>query len=210
MGKLIEQLAPEFGFTIHARLDVGYDPNSLKGSDVAIEFSTPDSALANIETLAGLGIPMVVGTTGWLEHLDRARAAVEKGGAGLVWAPNFSIGVNVFLRAVQETARLLANEPAYGAWAWEIHHNTKKDAQSGTLLALVNEMKSAGYQRPIDISSNRAGTHPGTHEIGFDSAADTITLRHTARNREGFARGALRAAQWIPGKKGVFEFKEIL
>jgi 4-hydroxy-tetrahydrodipicolinate reductase len=210
MGKLIEQLAPEYGFTVHACVDVGYNQDSLKGSDVAIEFSTPHTALANIESLAALGIPTVVGTTGWLEHLDRARTAVERGGAGLVWAANFSIGVNVFLRAVHEVARLLANEPAYGAWAWEIHHNTKKDAPSGTLLALVNEMKAAGYQRNIDISSNRAGAHPGTHEIGFDSAADTITLRHTARSREGFARGALKAAQWIPGKKGVFEFKEIL
>jgi len=210
MGKLIEQLAPEYGFTIHARLDVGYNPDLLKGSDVAIEFSTPHSALGNIEALAALGIPTVVGTTGWLEHMDHVRAAVGKGGAGLVWAANFSIGVNVFLRAVRETARLLANEPAYGAWAWEIHHNTKKDAPSGTLLALVNEMKAAGYQRNIDTSSNRAGAHPGTHEIGFDSTADTITLRHTARSREGFARGALKAAQWIPGKKGVFEFKEIL
>jgi 4-hydroxy-tetrahydrodipicolinate reductase len=152
----------------------------------------------------------VVGTTGWLEHMDRVRTAVAKGGAGLVWGGNFSIGANVFLRAVHETARLLANEPAYGAWAWEIHHNTKKDPRSGTLLALVKEMKAAGYERNIDISSNRAGAHPGTHEIGFDSAADTITLRHTARSREGFARGALKAAQWIPGKKGVFEFKEIL
>jgi 4-hydroxy-tetrahydrodipicolinate reductase len=210
MGRLIEQLAPEYGFTVHARLDVDYNPELLKAVDVAIEFSTPHAALGNIETLAALGIPTVVGTTGWLEHLDRVRAAVERGGAGLVWAANFSIGVNVFLRAVHETARLLASEPAYGAWAWEIHHSTKKDATSGTLLALVSEMKSAGYARNIDTSSNRAGTHPGTHEIGFDSAADTITLRHTARSREGFARGALKAAQWIPGKKGVFEFKEIL
>ena len=210
MGRLIEQLAPEYGFTIHARLDLGDSPDLLRGSDVAIEFSTPSAALGNIETLAGLGIPTVVGTTGWLEHMDRVRAAVERGGTGLVWSPNFSIGVNVFLRAVQETARLLAHEPAYGAWAWEIHHSTKKDAPSGTLLALVNEIKSAGYDRPVDISSSRAGTHPGTHEIGFDSAADTITLRHTARSREGFARGALKAARWIPGKKGVFEFKEIL
>ena len=210
MGKLIEQLAPEYGFTIHARVDVGYNPDLLKGSDVAIEFSTPHAALGNIEALAALGIPTVVGTTGWLEQMDRVRTAVDKGGAGLVWAANFSIGVNVFLRAVHEAARLLANEPAYGAWAWEIHHSTKKDAPSGTLLALVNEMKAAGYQRNIDTSSNRAGSHPGTHEIGFDSAADTITLRHTARSREGFARGALKAAQWIPGKKGVFEFKEIL
>ena len=210
MGKLIEQLAPEYGFTVHARVDVGYNPELLSGADVAIEFSTPQAALGNIEALAALGIPAVVGTTGWLEEMDRVRTVVDRGGAGLVWAANFSIGVNVFLRAVHETARLLASEPAYGAWAWEIHHSTKKDAPSGTLLTLVNEMKAAGYQRNIDVSSNRAGTHPGTHEIGFDSAADTITLHHTARSREGFARGALKAAQWIPGKKGVFEFKEIL
>jgi 4-hydroxy-tetrahydrodipicolinate reductase len=142
--------------------------------------------------------------------MDRARAAVERHGTALVWSPNFSIGVNVFLRVVKEAARLLSNEAQYGAWAWEIHHHTKKDAPSGTLVALVKEMKAAGYGRAIDTSSSRAGAHPGTHEIGFDSAADTITLRHTARSREGFARGALKAAQWIPGKKGVFEFKDVM
>jgi 4-hydroxy-tetrahydrodipicolinate reductase len=118
--------------------------------------------------------------------------------------------MNVFSRLVTEAARLLANEAEYGAWAWEIHHATKKDAPSGTLLKLVDEMKSAGYKRPIDAGSNRAGAHPGTHEIGFDSAADTITLRHAARSREGFARGALKAAQWIAGKKGFYEFSDIL
>jgi 4-hydroxy-tetrahydrodipicolinate reductase len=111
---------------------------------------------------------------------------------------------------VSEAARLLADEPAYGAWAWEIHHSAKKDAPSGTLLKLVEGMRGAGYERGIDVSSNRAGAHPGTHEIGFDSAADTITLRHTARSREGFARGALKAAQWVVGKRGVFEFSEVL
>jgi 4-hydroxy-tetrahydrodipicolinate reductase len=116
----------------------------------------------------------------------------------------------VFARLVAEAARLLADEPDYGAWAWEIHHATKKDAPSGTLLKLVAEMKKAGYTLPVDTASNRAGRHPGTHEIGFDSAADTITLRHTARTREGFARGALRAAQWIAGKKGTYEFSEVL
>jgi 4-hydroxy-tetrahydrodipicolinate reductase len=114
---------------------------------------------------------------------------------------------------VSEAAHLLANEPDYAAWAWEIHHSAKKDAQSGTLLKLVDDMKRAGYKRAIDASSNRAGAHPGTHEIGFDSAADTITLRHTARNRDGFARGALKAARWIvdhPDQRGVFEFGDIL
>jgi 4-hydroxy-tetrahydrodipicolinate reductase len=210
MGRMIEALAPEYGFEIHARIDVNDDMAAAKGADVAIEFSTPDAAVGNVEGLAALGVATVVGTTGWLAEMGRVRAAVEAGGTGLVWSPNFSIGVNVFSRLVREAAALLADEPQYGAWAWEIHHATKKDAQSGTLIKLVNDMKSAGFERPIDISSNRAGAHPGTHEIGFDSAADTITLRHSARSREGFARGALKAAQWIPGKKGVFEFSDIL
>jgi 4-hydroxy-tetrahydrodipicolinate reductase len=210
MGRMIEALAPEYGFSIHTRIDVNDDLQAAKGSDAAIEFSTPGAAVANIETLAAMGVPVVVGSTGWLSELDRVRAAVESHGSALVWSPNFSIGVNVFSRLVKEAAKLLADEPQYGAWAWEIHHHTKKDAPSGTMIKLVNDMKGAGYPRPIDVSSNRAGAHPGTHEVGFDSAADTITLRHAARSREGFARGALKAAQWIPGKKGVFEFSDIL
>lgn len=210
MGKLIEQLAPEYGFAVHARVDVNDDFRQAAGADVAVEFTIPGAVPANVETLAALGIPVVVGTTGWLDEMARVRAAVERHKTGLVWSPNFSIGVNVFFRVVREAARLLEREPQYGAWAWEIHHQTKKDAPSGTLLKLVEEMKSAGYSRRVDTGSNRAGANPGTHEIGFDSTADTITLRHSARSREGFARGALKAAQWLPGKQGVFEFSEVL
>ena len=210
MGKLIEQLAPEYGFEAFARMDVNDDLQQARGADVAIEFTAPEAAPANIEKLSAMGVSTVVGTTGWLGELDRVRAAVEKHNTGLVWSPNFSIGVNVFFRLVREAARLLESEPQYGAWAWEIHHHTKKDAPSGTLLKLVEEMKNAGYTRPVSTSANRAGAHPGTHEIGFDSAADTITLRHSARSREGFARGALKAAQWLPGKRGVFQFEEVL
>ena len=209
MGRLIDQLAPEYGFTVTARIDVDRN-ESLVGVDAAVEFSTPAAVLNNIEKLASLRIPAVIGTTGWQEHLDSAKAIVQKNSAALIWSPNFSIGVNVFSRLVSEAARLLAREQEYGAWAWEIHHITKKDAPSGTLLKLVEEMKKAGFDRPISTTANRAGAHPGTHEIGFDSAADTITLRHTARSREGFARGALKAAQWIVGKKGFYEFGETL
>jgi 4-hydroxy-tetrahydrodipicolinate reductase len=176
---------------------------------VAIDFSIPAAVPRNVEGIAALGVNMVIGTTGWLEHLEAVKAAVAKHGVGLVWSPNYSVGVNAFFRLVSEAACLLATQPEYGAWAWEIHHSTKKDAPSGTLLKLVDEMKKAGYARPINVSSNRAGAHPGTHEIGFDSSADTITLRHTARSREGFARGALKAAQWVAGKKGFYEFSEI-
>ena len=210
MGRMVEQLAPEYGFQSIVAIDIGDDFAKAAGADVAIEFTTPDAALENIEKLAAMKLPVVVGTTGWLPQIDRVRAVVEKNGSALVWSPNFSVGLNVFLRVVREAAKLLADENEYGAWAWEIHHDTKKDAPSGTMIKLVEEMKAAGYARHIDVSSSRAGRHPGTHEIGFDSAADTITLRHAARSREGFARGALKAAQWIVGKQGVFEFSDVL
>ncbi len=212
MGHLVEQFAPDFGFETALKLDEfnnsnfeGITAENFRAIDVAIDFSIPAAVRRNVESIAALGVNMVLGTTGWQKDLDAVRQAVERHNVGLVWSPNFSIGVNAFLRIVAEAARILAEEPDYGAWAWEIHHSTKKDAPSGTLIRLVDEMKKAGYARPIDVSSNRAGRHPGTHEIGFDSAADTITLRHTARSREGFARGALKAANWIVGKKGFFE-----
>jgi 4-hydroxy-tetrahydrodipicolinate reductase len=207
MGHIVEQLAPEYGFTVTARCDIGRE-ESLQGVDVAIEFSVPGAVIGNVKRAAAAGIPIVIGTTGWLDNLSQVQALTANSGA--VWSPNFSVGVNVFFRLVSEAARLLENEKEYGAWAWEIHHGTKKDAPSGTLLKLVDEMRAAGFHRNIDVSSNRAGAHPGTHEIGFDSAADTITLRHTARSREGFARGALKAAQWIIGRKGFHEFSETL
>ena len=217
MGRLIEQLAPEYGCRVKLRLDVdnnsnfeGLTPENFRGIDVAIEFSTPETVVENIERLARLKVDTVVGTTGWGDQLWRAREAVHAAGTGLVWGSNFSVGVYIFSQLVAEAAHLMARQPDYGAWAWEIHHATKKDAPSGTLLSLVERMKHAGYERPISTGSNRAGAHPGTHEIGFDSQADTIAILHTARNREGFARGALRAARWVAGKKGFFEFRDIV
>jgi len=217
MGRMIEQFAPEYGFSVALKLDefnnanfVGVTAENFRGIDVAIDFSIPAAVRRNVESIAALGVNLVVGTTGWLEHVEAVKQAVETNGIGLVWRPNYSVGVNVFFRLVREAARLLEAQPAYGAWGWEIHHAAKKDAPSGTLLKLVEEMKRAGYTRPVDLSSNRAGANPGTHEIGFDSSADTITLRHTARSREGFARGALQAAQWVIGKKGFHEFGDII
>lgn len=217
MGKLIDQLAPDFDIEVGPKLDEHNNANfegltaaNLQGVDVAIEFSTPHTVVENVERLAELGIHIVVGTTGWAKDFEQVRHAVEKNNVGLVWSPNYSIGVQVFFRLATEAARLLKDQPEYGAWAWEIHHDTKADAPSGTLLKLVGDMKDAGYARNIDVSSNRAGRHPGTHDIGFDSQADTLTLRHAARSREGFARGALKAAQWIHGKRGMYEFGETL
>jgi len=217
MGHMLEQLAPEFGFSVALILDVhnnvdavGITKENFAGIDAAIEFTTPETAVRNAEQLAAIGVPVVIGTTGWTGDIERVKTAVAQSGSAAVWSPNYSVGVNVFFRLIGEAAKLLAKQPEYGAWAWEIHHDTKKDAPSGTMVKLVEEMRSAGYERAIDVSSNRAGRVPGTHEIGFDSAADTITLRHTARGREGFARGALQAAKWVVGKKGFYEFSETL
>jgi 4-hydroxy-tetrahydrodipicolinate reductase len=217
MGRMIERLALERNISVGPKLDEFNNANSeaitsenFRGVDVAIDFSTPSTVVANIERIAALGVNLVIGTTGWQEQMDHVRQVVDRHNIGLVWSPNYSVGVNAFFRIVREAARLLATEPAYEAWAWEIHHSAKKDAPSGTLLKLVEDMKAAGYNRRIDVAASRAGVIAGTHEIGFDSAADTITLRHTARSREGFASGAIKAAEWIAGKKGFHEFADIL
>jgi 4-hydroxy-tetrahydrodipicolinate reductase len=217
MGRLISQLASEYDFDVALTLDSrkneggsGINRDTFAGIDVAIEFSTPEAAPINLKCLAQTGIPSIAGTTGWFEHLEDVARAVNEAGTGLVWSPNFSVGVAVFRKLIGVAAQLLRDEPSYGAWAWEIHHDAKKDAPSGTLLQLTKTMEESGFHRQIDVASNRAGKHPGTHEIGFDSAADTITLRHVARNREGFARGALKAAQWIEAHKGVFTLDDVL
>lgn len=217
MGRLIEQLAPEHDFEVKARLSSENNLNgkainaeAFAGIDVAIEFTNAEAAPQNLKRLAESRVQSVSGTTGWLNSLSDVSRAVNEAGTGLVWSPNFSIGVAVFRKVVSLAAELLRDQDAYGAWAWEIHHDSKKDAPSGTLLQLVRAIEESGFARKIDISSNRAGKHPGTHEIGFDSSADTITLRHTARSREGFARGALKAARWILDRKGVYTFDYVL
>ena len=216
MGKLVEQLAPAHGFEVPLRLDgrsnaggEGITPESFERIDVAIDFSNASAVPANAERIAALGVPIVVGTTGWASELPRVRAAVERHGGGLLHGANFSVGVQVFYRLAEAAARLLAGETAYDAWAYEIHHKMKKDAPSGTLLQLLKVMEAAGYERRIDVASSRAGAIPGTHQIGFDSEADTILLEHRARSRAGFADGALRAARWMIGRKGFYEFSQV-
>lgn len=217
MGKLIDSLASEYDFTTVLRLDVHnnahgemFTPQVFEEVDVAIEFSTPETALVNIEKLCKLKINSVIGTTGWLDHLPEVKTWVEEANIGLVWSPNFSIGVNLFMKLIEEAAKLFANEEEYEAFAYEMHHSAKLDAPSGTLVKIVEDMKVAGYNRKIDVASSRVGKVPGTHRIGFDSTADTIELVHTARNREGFARGALKAARFIAGTTGFYEFSDII
>lgn len=217
MGRMIQRLAGESGSEIVLTLDefnnvhgAGLTAANFAGVDVAIEFTAPAIAVGNLLRLAELKVPTVCGTTGWSGDFDRVRAAYEANGGTLVYSANFSIGVNILRRVVSETARWMSRQPGYEAWAWEIHHSAKKDAPSGTLLRLVEDMRAAGYDRNVDVASNRAGAHPGTHEIGFDSPADTLTVRHVARGREGFAYGALQAAAWAASHQGVHEFSEIL
>ena len=182
---------------------------ALNGVDVAIEFTTPGAAIVNVKSMMQAEIPVVTGTTGWFKELPEIREIAAARAASVVWGPNFSVGLHHFRKIVAEAARRFAIEDGYGAWGWEIHHAAKNDSPSGTLLALAEEMARSGYARPVSLSANRAGAVPGTHEIGFDSVEDTITIRHEARSRDGFARGALRAARWLAGKKGFFEFREI-
>ncbi len=214
MGRLVERLAPEYEFDVCANFSrhniANLSRESLHGVAVAIEFTAPAAAPENIRRLAELGVPTVCGTTGWYDELPQIRQLIASAQTALVFGANFAVGVNLFFEIVAQAAALFAQHPDYEAWGWEIHHSAKKDAPSGTLKKLAAEMRGAGFTGPLTLSSNRAGAHIGTHEIGFDSPADTITLRHTARSREGFARGALQAARWIVGKKGVFEFREIL
>jgi 4-hydroxy-tetrahydrodipicolinate reductase len=221
MGRMIESLAPQYGFNVGLILDEhnnqngsGLTPENFRDINVAIEFTSPEVVIPNLQRLMTLRTPTVTGTTGWNALREEVRQLVENNAAALVYASNFSIGVNLFEKLVADAGKLFNAYPEYGAWAWEIHHSAKKDAPSGTLLTLVDAMKKAGYTLPVDQSSSRAGSVPGTHEIGFDSQADTITLRHTARSREGFARGALHAARWLAedpsGRGGFREFREIL
>lgn len=216
MGKLVENVASaagdEIGLKVDssgASLDAADLAASLRGHDVAIDFSVAPAVLRNIDACARAGVPLVEGTTGWQEKVADARHLVEEHEGALVYGANFSIGVNVFYLVVSEAARLMASLDQYQAFMEEEHHARKRDAPSGTALKL-KDLMSEYVKTEIPIASVRAGHIPGTHRVGFDSAADQIMLTHMARSREGFAAGALLAARWVNGRKGVYEFSEVL
>lgn len=235
MGRMVEAAAIDRGHRIVARIDpfaaeaqakTVAEFSAAAEADVAIEFTKPDTALANIEALAAAGLPVVVGTTGWHAELDRARAAVEKSGTALLWSANFSLGVNLFYKIAEFAAQAFDPYPEYDVGGWEAHHAKKADSPSGTaktlverVLARMTRKTTAVYEtlerRPpesheLHYPSLRVGTVPGTHTLLFDSTADTIELTHTARSREGFARGAVRAAEWLVGKTGIFTMDDVL
>lgn len=208
MGRLVDQVAQEQGLEIAGRVDV--DGHGWADADAIVDFTSADALLANFPRYLERRTPVVIGTTGWSAHEARLRADAERAGLGIVAAPNFSIGVNLFELMVREAARLMASHPQYGAWIHEAHHATKRDAPSGTALILRSAMNGAGYTAAIDMSSTRAGMIPGTHTIGFDGASDTIELTHRARDRRGFASGAVLAARWIQGRRGWYSMADVL
>ena len=217
MGRAIDALSADHDCVVVERLDVhnnlhgeGIDSPSLPDADVAIEFSLADSVSSNMKKLAARGIDVVVGATGWEAQEAEVRRAAEEAGIGVVHAANFSLGVNLFQAVVERSAELFAGYEDFGSWVHEGHHDAKRDAPSGTALALRKAMRKAGYARSIDVSSTRAGRMPGTHTVGYDGPFDTITLTHTARDRATFARGALEAARWVHGRRGWFSMRDVL
>jgi 4-hydroxy-tetrahydrodipicolinate reductase len=216
MGRLVEMQAQTAGDQVGIKLtsneaeqDVDELAAMLRRHDAAVDFSVGPAVLRNIEACALAGVPLVEGTTGWKDQESRAKEIVTEHDAALVYGANFSIGVNVFYRIVANATKLFAGLDQYEAFIEEQHHSRKRDAPSGTALKLKSVLAEA-IKGEISVASTRAGHIPGTHRVGFDSAADQITLTHMTRSREGFAAGALLAARWIVGRKGVYEFSEVI
>jgi 4-hydroxy-tetrahydrodipicolinate reductase len=215
MGRALAALAPERGFHVVAELDpartdfAGITRDTLRDAQVAIEFTTPDAAPGNVRACAASGCPVVVGTTGWYGQLPAISEEIERAGGGMLTAPNFSVGVAVFDRVVAEAARLFGRLEGFDAHLIETHHGAKRDAPSGTAGALAKSV-SAALGRTIPVTSIRTGHVPGTHEIVFDAPFEQVRLVHEARDRRVFAEGALVAARWLVGRRGVFTLADVL
>lgn len=230
MGHLVESLALKEGHTIQAIIDPKgphqtISSTTLKDVEVCIDFSHPQAALSNIDKITALNIPLVMGTTGWYEHLESVKNLVETRQAAFLYSPNFSIGVNLFFKIIEEAAWLVNHFHDYDVGGSEIHHSEKADSPSGTAEAIVNillkkiKRKTVPHYNAFDrapkseelhFSSLRAGFNAGMHSVTFDSPVDTITLTHQARTREGFASGAVHAAEWLKDKKGFFNMNDFI
>ncbi len=215
MGRLIHRLAEEKGHEVSVVIDEadsGLDEAELaaklSGSDVAIDFTVAAAVRRNVGACVAAGVPIVVGTTGWLYDRAETENIVAEGRGSLVFGANFSIGVNIFYRIADFAAEIIAKFPEYEAFIEEQHHSRKKDAPSGTALKIKEVITK--HVEVGDIAATRAGNIPGTHTVGFDGPADQIMLTHTARSREGFALGAITAAEWIVGKTGFYDFAEVI
>ena len=216
MGQAIRQLALENGWTVSAMIGEhesaggsGIGKGSLGKADVAVEFTQPDAAVANIAGCLRAGVPIVVGTTGWYDALPEVTRIAKETGTGLLWSPNFSLGVNVLIELARYAGALMQPLEGFDAHIVETHHSRKKDAPSGTAIA-IGKAASDALDRPIPTTSVRTGSVPGTHELLFDGAFEQLSLTHVARDRRVFAEGALQAAAWLIGKKGVFTMRNVL
>ena len=209
MGRLVETLAAESGFDVVGAIDSRTN-GSWPNADVAIDFSVGAAVPSTVERLAARRTPIVIGTTGWQQAEPAVRDTASRASLGVVAAPNFAIGVNIFLAVAERLAALMARQASFGGWVHELHHAAKKDAPSGTALALAARVRQAGLAAPLPIASPRAGAIPGTHTLGFDAASETITLTHQARDRAAFAHGALLAARWVLNKHGWFTMTDVL
>ncbi len=217
MGRVVEELAVARGlevvdrFTRDRPLRADEETRrSLAAAPVLVDFSVPEAVVDTARAAAELSLPLVIGTTGWQNRVDEVRRIVEDAGIGAVRAANFSLGVNVFYRLVEKAAKILSAVDGYDPFIHDWHHRFKLDSPSGTALEIRRRMARHYGEREIPITCQRSGYVPSVHWVGFDSAADTIHLEHRARNRQGLAEGALRAAQWIAGRPGFHEFQEVL
>jgi 4-hydroxy-tetrahydrodipicolinate reductase len=226
MGKAIEGIAVERGHEIVLRIDAenteALNNDNLQQADVAIEFTNPDSAIKNLTACFDARIPVVSGTTGWLEHWEQIKSDCENKKATLLYASNFSIGVNLFFELNKKLAQLMQNRPEYNCAIEEIHHTAKKDAPSGTAITIAENIIAENQHKKtwvlgetndsdsLSIISKRIDPAPGTHIVSYNSAIDSIEIKHTAHNRIGFATGALLAAEFVLGKKGVYGMGDVL
>ncbi|MBU0471329.1 MAG: 4-hydroxy-tetrahydrodipicolinate reductase [Nanoarchaeota archaeon] len=232
MGQTIERLAKEKGHKIVSIIDPRQEgcfkeinEESIKGADVCIDFTHPSAAVDNIKKVASFGKNIVVGTTGWYNQMNEVKRIVEKNNIGLIWSGNFLIGVNAFFKIIEESARIFNNLEDYDCLAYEMHHKMKADSPSGTakmmsdlLIKNLNKKDKAVFKildrqiepNELHVASIRGGSIPGTHEVQFDSPDDTVSIKHVARSRNGFANGAIMAAQFIEGKKGFFNINDLM
>ncbi|MFV8372515.1 4-hydroxy-tetrahydrodipicolinate reductase [Flavobacterium sp. LB2P74] len=220
MGQVIERIALERGHEIVLKKDQNNTFDGLSSADVAIDFSVPSAAVNNISNCFHTNVPVISGTTGWLEHYDEMAALCAAKNGGFISSSNFSLGVNIFFELNEYLAKIMSKFDSYSVDMEEIHHTQKLDAPSGTAISLAKGViENSSYtnwtlEKPeakqIHIEAKRIGTVPGTHTVTYTSLVDTIEIKHTAHNREGFALGAVIAAEWIVGKQGIFTMKDVL
>jgi 4-hydroxy-tetrahydrodipicolinate reductase len=220
MGKVIERIALERGHEIVLKKDEFNSYDGLSTADVAIDFSVPTAAVANISNSFNANVPVVSGTTGWLEHFDEMVTLCNEKQSGFISSSNFSLGVNIFFELNEYLAKIMSQFDSYKVTMEEIHHTQKLDAPSGTAISLAKGViENSNYTNwtldeakgnEIHIEAKRIGYVPGTHTVTYDSIVDSIELKHTAHNREGFALGAVIAAEWLAGKKGIYSMKDVL